>query len=783
MIFRAVLVAYALAAPLSTAPRQQPSGGSSDPVVDSARSEFGAGRTWHAAQLLAPLHREGVLSDPEMLLLARARAGYRDWPGVIEVIEAVPGLGDLDGGAGWLLLGRAREALGRTGSAAEAYARLLERFGGVDPGQRDAVQSRMARMLALEGDSIGALSALDRIQTSATLRSWTAEWLVERAVEEGRPGLVDALLLRVTAPAVADRLWDARARVRLASGDTAAAAALYRDLLDAATTMAAGREVTARRFIADGARLSSNREEALAGYRSAVERSSISDVDGAWAARWVLEMSSTLDAESALAVARRLDRAGDGARALRAYDTHAAELMKTGREPTATDRVEHARLMSTVPARQEEAVREWRSLSTHPDPEIGARTLTLWAALRRRQGRTGDYQTLRGWLVERYPGTRDAAGVVFFRADAAHDQLRWDDAVEIYGQVARMAPAVDYAGLSRMRAAQIHLHRGDRAKALAEFVDYLDNFPSGQRWEEAAYWAARTHLEGGDSLAGLALLERLREEEPFSYYTVLTADLLGEPYRVDLPAGVPGAELPWLTDSLADLDLLTASGLHAAAAAHADALGRRAGESGAEALMALAEGFNLRDRTLTGINLGWAARREGQPWTDRLVRIVYPFPYQELVRREAQEVGVDPLLLAALIRQESAFVPDIVSSAGAIGLMQVMPATGRDLARSLGVANFTSETLESPEINLHLGARFLVDQLERYGPQLPLVLSAYNAGPARANRWKGFPQASDQLRLTERIPFTETRGYVKNVTRNRRLYEALYGEQLSSTGR
>lgn len=783
MILRAVLVAYAVAAPLSTAPRQDRSGGSFDPVVDSARAEFDAGRTWHAAQLLAPLHREGALDAAEMLLLARARAGYRDWPGVIDIIESEPGLGDLDDGAGWLLLGRAREALGRAGPAAEAYMRLLERAGDADRRQSDAVESRLARMRSLEGDSIGALAALDRIQSSATLRSWTADWLVERAIDDGRPGLVDSLLTRVTTSAVADRLWDARARVRLAMGDTAAAAALYRALLDAEAGMAAGREVRARRFIADGARLSSDRAAALEGYRSAVERSSISDSDGAWAARWVLELSPGLDAEAALAVGRRLDRAGDGARALRAYDVHAAQLKQAGREPAAADRVEHARLMSTVPARQEEAVREWRALSTHPDAEIGARTLTLWAALRRRQGRTGDYQTLRGWLVERYPGTRDAAGVVFFRADAAHDQQRWDDAVEIYGQVARMAPSVDYAGLSRMRAAQIHLHRGEHAKALAEFVDYLDNFPSGQRWEEAAYWAARTHLEGGDSVAGLALLKRLREEEPFSYYTVLTADLLGEPYRVDLPPGAPAAPLPWLAESLDELDLLTASGLHEAAAAHADALGQRAGASGAEALMALAEGFNLRDRTLTGINLGWAARREGQPWTDRLVRIVYPFPYQELVRREALEVGVDPLLLAALIRQESAFVPDIVSSAGAIGLMQVMPATGRDLARSLGVANFTSETLESPEINLHLGARFLVDQLERYGPQLPLVLSAYNAGPARANRWRGFPQASDQLRLTERIPFTETRGYVKNVTRNRRLYEALYGEQLSSTGR
>ncbi|MEQ9569115.1 MAG: lytic transglycosylase domain-containing protein, partial [Longimicrobiales bacterium] len=235
--------------------------------------------------------------------------------------------------------------------------------------------------------------------------------------------------------------------------------------------------------------------------------------------------------------------------------------------------------------------------------------------------------------------------------------------------------------------------------------------------------------------------------------------------------------------ALQRLDRHTDAGLRSAADAVADAMGRRAEAEGPEALMALAEGYNERARTLTGINLGWAARRAGVEWSDRLVRIVYPFPYQELVLREAREVGVDPLLLAALIRQESAFVPDIVSSAGAVGLMQVMPGTGRDLARSLGVDNFTTETLESPEVNLHLGARFLVDQLERYGPELPLVLSAYNAGPARANRWRTFPEAGDLLRLTERIPFSETRGYVKNVTRNRRLYEALYGPDLDARGR
>jgi len=97
-------------------------------------------------------------------------------------------------------------------------------------------------------------------------------------------------------------------------------------------------------------------------------------------------------------------------------------------------------------------------------------------------------------------------------------------------------------------------------------------------------------------------------------------------------------------------------------------------------------------------------------------------------------------------------------------------------ARAVGPAGFTRESLESAEVNLHLGARFLRDMLGRFGPELPLVLSAYNAGPTRANRWKNFAQADDPIRFTERIPFNETRGYVKNVTRNVALYRALYGD-------
>ena len=108
--------------------------------------------------------------------------------------------------------------------------------------------------------------------------------------------------------------------------------------------------------------------------------------------------------------------------------------------------------------------------------------------------------------------------------------------------------------------------------------------------------------------------------------------------------------------------------------------------------------------------------------------------------------------------------------------MQVMPPTGAQLARVHGPSGFQEEHLASPEVSLHLGAAYFVEMSARYDGVLPLILSAYNAGPTRATRWKQYPEISDLLRFTERIPFVETRGYVKNVRRNLGIYRVLYGQ-------
>jgi len=142
---------------------------------------------------------------------------------------------------------------------------------------------------------------------------------------------------------------------------------------------------------------------------------------------------------------------------------------------------------------------------------------------------------------------------------------------------------------------------------------------------------------------------------------------------------------------------------------------------------------------------------------------------EHLFRRESGR------LVAALTRQESVFEARALSGAGARGLMQVMPSTGAGLAAGAGVEGWTPELLFNPEINAHLGTRYLGSQMRRYGGKLPYVFSAYNAGEGRVRKWSAFPEARDMEVFTERIPFDETRDYVKILTRNIALYRGLYG--------
>lgn len=155
---------------------------------------------------------------------------------------------------------------------------------------------------------------------------------------------------------------------------------------------------------------------------------------------------------------------------------------------------------------------------------------------------------------------------------------------------------------------------------------------------------------------------------------------------------------------------------------------------------------------------------------DTIRRFTHPLRYEETIRDAAAEYGVEPALVAAVIRTESRFDPEVESSQGAYGLMQIQPDTARFISERSGI----SGDYRGPKTNIRMGTWYLNYLQNRYSGDERLVLAAYNSGEGRVDAWiseEGFEVGSD-------IPFEETRDYVENVLEARDTYAELYGSDL-----
>lgn len=151
----------------------------------------------------------------------------------------------------------------------------------------------------------------------------------------------------------------------------------------------------------------------------------------------------------------------------------------------------------------------------------------------------------------------------------------------------------------------------------------------------------------------------------------------------------------------------------------------------------------------------------------------YLAPFKDEVSPQARALGLDPSWVYGLMRQESRFVNTARSSAGAQGLMQLMPATAREVAKKIGLEGFRTERLQELATNVTLGTHYLRQVLDRLDNHPVLAAAAYNAGPGRAHRWRSAAPMEAAI-YAETIPFKETRDYVKKVMSNTVFYAALF---------
>jgi len=753
-------------------------------VLDSVRLEMAQGRDWHAAQHLRATFPEGPGGNEELVLLfAEAEAGWSNWPRVRALLEEPLAAGQARDPEAWYLLGRALEEEGLWEEAEAAYGRILDTLDGEDPENPEGPATRMrararrARIRGRLGRYAQALIDVDGIKgEDSTMAGWVSLEVAERAAADGFREEARLALSMVGPEEVRQLGWSLLPRALLAAGDSTGAEAAYWSALPSLSSasdqaMAWDRVGTLRLARGDsvGARGAFHQVLAL----------SSAGREGLRAADALLELGFD-SVDVALAGARTLAGAGRHEEALEAFGSYEG-LLGEGVSPTSSVLLAKARSHLSL-GQSGVSLALATELGESLDPRVAAPALVLRTQALRRLGKGGEARAVEDELVERFSERSEAVEVLFLRADALRSRGDREGAIRGYQETVALAPSQNRAGQARMLMGQLLLGMGREEAALEVYSAYLSDFPQGRRWDEAAFWAGRLLLsldlgeEGGD------LLNQLRQDHPLSYYSVRAGELLGEPYDPPIPA--PADSLPFpaiLQAGLATFDRLLAIGLDRGAVWQAGALAGRlrteADPSRREGgLLRLAHELNSRGFTREGINLGWDLRRVGRPWDRDLLAAVYPFPYRGIVQAEAGGRGLDPYLMAGLIRQESAFWVEARSRADARGLMQVLPATGRGLARVSGPEGFRPDShLYDAEINIHLGMAFFSDMRRRFGDDLPIILSAYNAGPTRALRWRKFPEVEDMPRFVERIPFAETRGYVKNVIVNGAIYSWLYG--------
>jgi peptidoglycan lytic transglycosylase len=326
-----------------------------------------------------------------------------------------------------------------------------------------------------------------------------------------------------------------------------------------------------------------------------------------------------------------------------------------------------------------------------------------------------------------------------------------------------------------------------RAAFLAALVQWEDGhvLEAAEEWERAhqvyggpdglaaGYWAGRAFDAAGQRRRAEVLWQSVIARDSMSYYAVVSFRRLGiEPWS-PTPAPDRFESYPDLDSLAVRLDLLRSMSMTQEVEWERDwLLADRRRQP--ERLLAAADLLRRDGQPSAAVTLARRALSAGAHPDARTYRLIFPLLHDEELRAEAGATGLDRSLLAALIRQESIWEPTAKSRVGALGLMQIMPATGKEIARTLKVARWNAEALLDPATNIRFGTYHLAAVLRRFEGDIARALAAYNAGATRVTTWNGRGTERDPELFVERITIPETRNYVRIIERNLTLYQALY---------
>jgi soluble lytic murein transglycosylase len=370
----------------------------------------------------------------------------------------------------------------------------------------------------------------------------------------------------------------------------------------------------------------------------------------------------------------------------------------------------------------------------------------------------------------------------------------YDQALDAFREAQQRFPNGTHASYVHWKAAWLTLRQGRNEDAKKAFEEQIALYPSGQETPAALYWRARLAEEDNQFALARAFYQKLSERYRNFYYAELGRERIKRlPAAADAPTQYP------LLDRVPPLD---SNGKVADSEPPRDELHVQKAEL-------LGNGglvdFAVRELQAAAAAEGgsWAPAETAQLYVetghyDRAIEYMkhsapnyfaldipdlprkywealFPKPYWNDLKRSSTANGLDPYLVASLIRQESEFNPNAVSRANAVGLMQLLPKTGKAVAKEVKLKRYSASQLYTPAVNMQLGTRYFRGMVDKFGGSFEYALAAYNAGSDRVDEWLAQGKYRDPQEFVESIPFTETREYVQAILRNASVYKQLYG--------
>ncbi|MCX8066776.1 MAG: tetratricopeptide repeat protein, partial [Anaerolineae bacterium] len=457
------------------------------------------------------------------------------------------------------------------------------------------------------------------------------------------------------------------------------------------------------------------------------------------------------------------------------------------------------------------AAEQFRVLvETHPENAYWGDGWIYWARALAAQGDVdGAVRTYRAF-VQRAPAHPRAPEALWAAAQLLETSGRLEEAAAAYRECQTSFPASDHAAPALLRSGLSHYRRGNLPAAIADWTALVDRYPQSPYRPGGYLWLGKAYLVMGQTVSATEALSQAMATAPMGHYGLRAADLLADLTTPPFPVVRydPDPETPqmraeaeaWLAsrlglpslEGIGERDAALRSdprwirglelwrlGRYEEAKAELEAL-RQATADDALAQYRLALLFReiglYRSSIVaaaTVLRLARVSPLEAPPF---LARLAYPTYYEDLIVENAEAEGLPPLLMFALVRQESLFESLATSSAAARGLMQVIPPTGAEIAAQLGwPPNYQTSDLYRPVVSVRFGTWYLARQRDRFG-RLDVALAAYNGGPGNARRWLDAAGDDPDLFL-ELISFGETRLYLQRIREHYAVYAALYGER------